>query len=369
MSVRRAPQAPDYALLAGVAVLLAVGIIMVYSASMVDAQASFGDGFYYLKRQAAWTAIGLVAMLFFMRLDYALFARFAKPLLIISLVLLVVVLIPGIGMKANGGRRWIPLGVANLQPSELMKLAFIIFLADYMTRRHDKLHRFAQGVLPVFGLLGLTFGLIMLEPDMGTSLVLTGTIFLMLLAGGANVWHLGGVGSLAIPGIAALALLSPYRAERLFTFLDPFKNPQDEGYQIIQGLYALGSGGLFGVGLGRSRQKFFYLPERHTDMIFAILGEELGLMGTVFVLLIFIFIAWRGYRIAVSAPDRFASMLAVGITSWITLQACMNIAVVTSTIPMTGIPLPLISYGGSSLLFIMSGVGILLGVSRFSRAA
>jgi len=368
MAVRRSPQAPDYALLAVVAVLLAVGIVMVYSASMVEAQAA-GDSFYYLKRQMLWAALGLGAMLFFMRLDYSLFPRFARPLLGVSLVLLLVVLIPGVGHAANGGQRWIGFGFANLQPSELMKLAFVIFLADWMTRRQEKVGRFWQGLAPIFLLLGLSFGLIMLEPDLGTSLVLTGTVFLMLLAGGANVFQLAGVGSLAVPGVAALALMSPYRARRLFTFLDPFKNPQGDGYQIIQGLYALGSGGLFGVGLGRSRQKFFYLPERHTDMIFAILGEELGLVGTVCVLLCFVFLAWRGYRIAVEAPDRFASMLAVGITSWITLQACMNIAVVTSTIPMTGIPLPFISYGGSSLLFIMSGVGILLGVSRHGRAA
>lgn len=358
---------PDYVLLVVVAVLLAIGIVMVYSASMVDAQASMGDSFYFLKRQGLWAGLGLVGMLAFTRLDYSIYQKYARPLLLGCAVLLVLVLVPGIGLKVLGARRWLGFSSARFQPSELTKLGMIIFLADFMARRQEQVPRFWRFVVPVMLLLGLLFGLIMLEPDLGTSLVLAGIVFLMLLAGGANVWHLSGVAFLAVPGVGVLSLTSSYRAQRLFTFLDPFKDPQGSSWQIIQALYALGSGGLFGLGLGRSRQKFFYLPERHTDMIFAILGEELGLVGTLLVLVLIILFAWRGYRIAVSAPDRFSSLLAVGVTSWITLQACMNIAVVTSTIPMTGIPLPFISYGGSSLLFTMVGVGILLGISRHSR--
>lgn len=369
MSVQRTSKPPDYALMVVVALLLAIGLVMVYSASMVEAQAKYQNSFHYLQRQALWVALGVTVMLVVMRLDYAVYQRIARPMLIGSVVLLAIVLVPGVGVDANGARRWIGFGSLSFQPSELAKLAFVIFMADFYTRNHHKMGRFLKSVAPVFAVLGIAFALVMAEPDMGTGLTIAGTGFLVTVTAGANLGHMSSMALMTLPALWGLARFSPYRYRRLTTFLDPFHDPQGAGYQIIQGLYALGSGGLLGVGLGRSRQKFFYLPERHTDMIFAILGEELGFVGALVVLLLFLIFAWRGYRIAIMAPDRFSSLLAVGITTWIILQACMNIAVVTSTIPMTGIPLPFISYGGSSLLFILAGVGILLGISRYSTKA
>jgi cell division protein FtsW len=288
---------------------------------------------------------------------------------LVVVALLVLVVIPGIGIYRLGARRWLGAGPLQFQPSEFAKFAFIIFMADYLERNQREISSFWRGLLPALMVLGLFFALIMLEPDLGTSLTLAGTGALMLFAAGAELSHLGGLGLVGAVGVFILARIDPERWSRITTFLDPWnpKISQDAGYQIIQALLAFGSGGLFGVGLGRSRQKFFYLPERHTDMIFAILGEELGLIGSCLVLVLFFAFAWRGYRIAVQAPDRFTSLLAAGVTSLITLQAAMNIAVVTASIPSTGIPLPFLSYGGSSLLITLSGVGILLGVSRYSR--
>lgn len=357
-------RAPDYALMLAIAILLGIGLVMVYSSSVVKAQDQFRDGFFYLKRQGLWILVGIPVMLAAMYLPYPVLQRWAKPFFIVSLVLLAVVLIPGVGMTVKGARRWIGYGGLQFQPSELMKIALVVFMGDLLTRREKRLGRFLKGFLPPVTIIGLVFGLIMLEPDMGTALATGGTAVVMLFAAGASVWHLGGLVLAGVPALIALIIFEPYRMARLTSFLDPFKDPQDTGYHIIQALYALGSGGLFGLGLGRSRQKFWYLPEQHTDFIFSILAEELGFIGAGTVILLFFFVAWRGYRIAVQAPDRFSSLLAVGVTTLIILQACINIGVNTSSMPITGITLPFISYGGSSLLFTMAGAGILLGISR-----
>ncbi|HWI52068.1 MAG TPA: stage V sporulation protein E [Symbiobacteriaceae bacterium] len=360
-------KAPDYTLITIVALLLSIGLVMVYSSSTVMAEVDFHNPFHFFQRQAMWAVVGLLSMWFFASIPPWTWQKYARPIVLVVIVLLVLVVIPGIGIYRLGARRWLGAGPLQFQPSEFAKFAFIMFLADYLSRNPREIRSFWRGLLPALLLLGLFFGLIMLEPDLGTSLTLGGTAFLMLFAGGAELMHLGGLGFMGALGVLGLAFIDAERWSRITTFLNPWSDPSDSGYQIIQALLAFGSGGLFGVGLGRSRTKHFYLPERHTDMIFAVLGEELGFLGAAMVLLLFFAFAWRGYRIAVQAPDRFTSLLAAGVTSLITLQAAMNIAVVTASIPSTGIPLPFLSYGGTSLLITLSGVGILLGVSRYSR--
>lgn len=359
---------PDYTLITIVALLLGIGIVMVYTSSTAVAEEDFNNAFHFFGRQTLWALIGIGSMLFFARIPPWVWQKHARTIVLVVIALLVLVVIPGIGIYRLGARRWLGAGPMQFQPSEFAKFAFIICLADYLSHEPRKITSFWHGLFPALATLGLFFALIMLEPDLGTSLTLAGTAFLMLFAAGARISHLTGLTAVGAVGVFALAWIDAERWSRMTTYLNPWADPADSGYQIIQALLAFGSGGLFGVGLGRSRQKFFYLPERHTDMIYAVLGEELGFIGAVLVLLLFFAFAWRGYRIAVQAPDRFTSLLAAGVTSLITLQAAMNIAVVTASIPSTGITLPFLSYGGSSLLITLSGVGILLGVSRYAQA-
>ncbi len=341
---------------------------MVYSSSTVVAQESFGNPYHFLQRQALWALLGVASMMFFARIPPWTWQKYSRHILIGVVILLVLVVIPGIGVYRLGARRWLGYGPLQFQPSEFAKFGFIVFLADYLSAKGPReVARFWRGLFPALAALGLFFALIMLEPDLGTSVTLAGTSFLMFFAAGADLTHLAGLVAVGAAGVFALARIDEERWSRITTYLNPWSDPQGSGYQIIQALLAFGSGGLFGVGLGRSRSKHFYLPERHTDMIFAVLGEELGMIGAILVLVLFFAFAWRGYRIAVQAPDRFTSLLAAGVTSLIVLQAAMNIAVVTASIPSTGIPLPFLSYGGSSLLITLSGVGILLGVSRYAR--
>lgn len=353
----------DPALILAVASLLLIGVVMVFSASVARAAAQLGDPFNYLKRQAVFAALGLGAMWLTARVPYPQWRRIARPLLLAGLVLLVLVLIPGIGQVRNEARRWIGFGPLSFQPSEFMKFAIVVFMADYLAGVRS-LSRI-QSLLVPGAVLGLVFVLIMLEPDMGTALAISGTVFVMLFAAGAEMSHLGGLFVLGGAAATYYAFSAEYRRARILNFLNPERDPLGSSYQVLQGLYALASGHLFGVGLGRSRQKFWYLPEPHTDYIFAIIGEELGFLGAVVTLCLFLLFTWRGLRIAATAPDRFSSLLATGITTMIALQAVMNIAVVTSSMPATGIPLPFLSYGGSSLVVTLAGVGILLGVSRY----
>jgi cell division protein FtsW len=340
---------------------------MVYTSSTAMALEDFKNPYYFLQRQVLWSLLGLASMLFFARIPPWTWQKYAKPMVIGVIVLLVLVVIPGIGIYRLGARRWLGAGPLSFQPSEFAKFVFIMFLSDYLSRNAKEINSFWRGLVPALMVLGLFFGLIMLEPDLGTSLTLGGAGFLLLFAAAAELQHLAYLALSGVAGVFALARIDAERWSRITTYLNPWLDPTDSGYQIIQALLAFGSGGLFGVGLGNSKQKYFYLPERHTDMIFAVLGEEMGFLGATLVLLLFFAFAWRGYRIAIQAPDRFTSLLAAGVTSLIALQAAMNIAVVTASIPSTGIPLPFLSYGGTSLLITMSGVGILLGVSRYSR--
>lgn len=357
---------PDMAILFSALILLGIGLVMVFSASAVKSMVLYGDRFYYLKRQLAWAAISIAAMLFAMNFDYRHLKRLAPLILLGGLGLLVVVLIPGIGRVAHGARRWIGVGSLGVQPSEVMKLAFVIFLAASMSAKGKKMRAFTTGVIPYVALCGVVFALILKQPDLGTAVAIASTAGIMLFAAGVRISHLLLLAISAVPVLYWAVTSEEYRLRRFLAFLDPWSDLQDTGYHIVQSLYALGSGGPFGVGLGWSRQKFFYLPEQHTDFIFAILGEEFGFLGTSTLILLFFFFAWRGYRVALNAPDAFGSLLACGITTMIALQAVINIAVVTATIPITGIPLPFLSSGGSSLLFTMTGVGILLNISRYT---
>jgi cell division protein FtsW len=359
--VKRESHGPDLILFLVTVALLSIGVIMVFSSSSIKALEELGDPYYYLKRQLFFAMLGIVAMIVVMNIDYKTYARWTVPFLVVSLVLLIMV--PFIGAEISGSRRWLNLGLFNLQPSELGKLAMILFVANWVVKVKGRIQNFFVLLVPLL-VMGVFFALIMMEPDLGTAATLAATTLIMLFASGAKIGHFFLLAIPAVPAFIALVLAEPYRLRRLMAFRDPWSDPLGAGFHIIQSLLALGSGGLFGLGLGRSRQKFWYLPEQHTDFIFAILGEELGFIGTFLVLVLFLLFAWRGLRIAMTAPDLFSSILSVGITAQIVLQAVVNIGVVSGTLPITGITLPLISYGGSSLLITLSAVGVLLNISR-----
>jgi len=359
------PKSPDFMLFFAVIALLAIGVVMVYSASAVSAYVNFNDSYYFLKRQLVWATLGLMAMILTMNMDYHVWQKLSKPIMIATIILLILVLVPGLGRVVNGARRWIGFGSLYLQPSEIAKLSMVLFCAGSLAARQEKITSFIKGVVPQLLILLLVFGLILKEPDLGTALAIGGTVFVLLFIAGAKVSHLSSLGIVGVVGIVVAILVEPYRLKRLLAFSDPWSDPLDTGYHIIQSLYAIGSGGMFGVGLGRSREKFLYLPEPHTDFIFAILGEELGFIGTITVIVLFFLFAWRGFKIAISAPDIYGSLVAAGLTTMIVMQALMNISVVTASMPVTGIPLPFLSFGGSALIFTLAGVGIILNISRY----
>lgn len=358
-------KSPDIVLFAATVLLLSIGIIMVYSASQVTAYEKLDDTFYYLKKQLIWALLGIFAMVSVMKIDYWKYKKWAVPFLVVAFLLLIIVLLPGVGKNVKGAQRWLGVGMLRVQPSEVIKLSLVIFMSFGLSKYRDRLRYFARGMLPFLIILALACGLILLQPDLGTAVSAAGTVYIMLFAAGARGKHMFYLAMSGVAAVAAAIILEPYRMSRFLAFLDPWKDPRGTGFHIIQSLYALGSGGLFGAGLGQSHQKFFYLPEQHTDFIFAVLGEELGFIGGALVLVLFLVFVWRGFKIALSSQDPFASLLAVGVTSMIALQAIINIGVVTGSLPITGIPLPLISFGGSSLVFTLTGVGILLNISRY----
>jgi cell division protein FtsW len=358
---------PDFILILITLSLLAIGLIMVYSASAVWADYKFEDTFYFAKRQLLFAGVGIIAMFFIMNIDYWTWRTWAKVLIIICFVLLVLVLIPGVGVLRNGSRSWIGVGAFSIQPSEFMKLAMIAFLAKYLSEKQKFITSFNKGVLPSLLLVFTAFGMIMLQPDLGTGTVMVGTCVVMIFIAGARVSHFVALGLVGLVGFAGLVISAPYRIKRITSFLDPWEDPLGSGFQMIQSLYAIGPGGLFGLGLGESRQKFFYLPEPQNDFIFAILAEELGFIGGSLVLLLFTLLLWRGIRIALGAPDLYGSFLAIGIVSMIAIQVMINVGVVTGLMPVTGITLPFLSYGGSSLTLMLLAVGVLLNISRYAR--
>lgn len=358
---------PDFLLFMTVLMLLAVGVVMVLSASEYATLVNYQDSFYFFKRQLIWAALGLGVMWLTMRVDYWQWRQWAWIMLIGAFLLLILVLIPGVGIESYGARRWLGFGSYTVQPSELAKFCVIIFCAHGLAQCRNQIQDFRRGILPFLGTGVVAAALIMCQPDLGTAVTLFGTIFILLFAAGASLWILGGLTGLGAVAVGLAIFFEPYRMRRLTSFLDPWKDAQDTGFQIIQSLYALGSGGLFGAGLGQGKQKMLYLPAQHTDFIFAVIGEELGFIGCCLVILLFMMFIWRGLRTAIAAPDAFASLLATGVTAGIALQAIINIGVVTGTMPVTGITLPFISFGGTSLIFTMGSVGVLLNISKYAQ--
>ncbi len=351
----------DAVLLAVVVVLTLFGLLMIFDASSFIAFRDFGDKFHYIKEQTRWAALGFGGLLFFSFFDYKKFYALSLPLLLVALLLLVLVFIPGVGVYALGARRWINTGVFILQPAEFVKFALAIYLSAWFSKKEK------GRLLAFLLLLGLVVGLIMLQPDMGTaSIILFEALIAYFLSGGSIASLLLLFPAIAIGGYI-LIKLEPYRLSRLTAFLSPLDSTSPSSYHVKQILIALGMGGLTGVGLGNSLQKYAYLPENTTDSIFAILAEELGFMGSVMLIMVYIIFIWRGYRIALLAKDTFGRLLAGTIISFLAVQILMNLAAQTALIPLTGIPLPFISYGGSSLVIDLCAVGVLLNISKQSQ--
>jgi cell division protein FtsW len=362
----KARTSPDFLIIFSTLFILSIGIVMVYSASAVlSFQQHDGDWYFYTKRQLLFAILGIIAMFFTMNVDYWVWKKWAKVGLVVCFVLLILVLF--IGVVRNGAQSWIGVGAFSIQPAEFMKLAMIVFLAKLLSENQKQIPLFFKGLMPPLMIVGLAFGLIMLQPDLGTGAVLVGTSMVIIYAAGARLIHLFGLAMIGVVGLVGMVIAAPYRIKRITGFLDPWSDPLGSGFQIIQSLYAIGPGGIMGLGLGMSRQKYAYLPEPQTDFIFSILAEELGFIGGGTILVLFLLIFWRGMRTAITAPDLFGSLLATGIIAMIAVQVIINIGVVTGMFPVTGITLPFISYGGSSLTLMLTAVGVLLNISRYSR--
>jgi cell division protein FtsW len=356
-------------LLASTLSLTAMGLVMVLSASSVSAYARFGSSFLFFRRQLIYALVGAVALWFASKMRHRAWERLAAPLLAVTVVLLGLVLHPAAGTVAGGSARWLVVGPVTVQPSELAKLAVIAFVSALLARRWRELHDVGRLAMPLLPVVGLVCALILLQPDLGTTVVLAGAVFALLFVAGARLRHLflGAIGSASLG--FGLIYLNEYQWNRFISFLNPWADPQGAGYQIIQSMIALASGGSFGVGLGASRQKWLYVPNAHTDFIFSIIGEELGLVGNLTVLALFAMFIYAGIRIAMRAPDIFGRFMAAGITAWIGLQAIVNLGAVTGLLPITGVPLPFVSFGGSALVVSLAAVGILVSIGRGSGAA
>jgi cell division protein FtsW len=363
------PTAPRWDLtLFGVTLLLAAfGLVMVYSASSVYALGRFGSDTHFALRQLVYLGVGLVALLVAMRLDYRVLAKWSRPLLLAAVVLLIVVLVPGLGVRVGGAQRWFRLGPLSLQPSELAKLALMIYLATILADENRRLKTLGTGFVAPLLVVGLVTGLTLLQPDLGTAVLLGMSALLLMFVAGTRVVYLFAAGLIAAPLAWFAVVGTPWRLKRLMAFFDPEGHKEGAGYQVYEALLTLGSGGLSGVGLGEGHQKLFYLPEAHTDFILPVIGQELGFLGVSAVLVLFGLLLWRGTRAALGAPDRFGRYLATGITSVLGFQACMNMAVVVGAMPTKGITLPFVSYGGTSLVISLFMIGVLLSISRGHR--
>jgi cell division protein FtsW len=360
--------AMDHSLLIITIVLALVGLVMVFSASAVVAGNRFHDPGYFLKRQLAWLAFGFLLLHLASHIDYIWWKRLSLPFLGLTVVLLVMVLMPAFGVSVKGARRWLRLGLISIQPAEIAKLVAVMYLAAYLAKKEDRLTGFFSGLAPALLVIGVLSGLVLMEPDLGTVIVMGTVAISLLFLGGARLSHLLSLGLCAVPAVIVLVLSSSYRRQRLMTFLAPWKDASDAGFQITQSFLAFGSGGLFGVGLGEGKQKLFFLPEAHTDFVLALVGEELGLVGTAVIILLFALFTIRGFQVAARARMPFGRYLGMGITLLIGVQALINACVVTGLVPTKGLTLPFVSYGGSSLVTCMFGVGILLNISRDRHA-
>ncbi len=360
---------PDMWLFGVVVALVSVGVVMVYSASAIIAADRFRDPYFFLKKQLSWAVLGFGCLWAAMTPNYRLLQRLMLPLLIVSLVLLVLVLVPPFSQEINGTRRWLRWGPISFQPAELAKFSLVVYLAHFLARRREVVESFWLGLLPPLLVAGSMAVLVLVQPDLGSALTLLALVFCLLFLAGGRLRQMALVAASALPLVALAVWVAPYRLKRIVTFLDPWADPRGSGFQIIQSYLALGSGGLFGRGLGESKQKLFYLPEPHTDFIFAVLGEELGLVGAVAVITLFGLLIWRGIRIGLGAPDPFGAFLALGLTALLACQTLVNLGVVTGVLPTKGLPLPFISFGGSSLVMAMISIGVLLNISQHARDA
>jgi cell division protein FtsW len=359
--------APEAVLSISLLVLICIGLVMVYSASSASALLSDERPSGMLMRQGAFAVLALIVFAVLAHVDPTKILRLGKPAVFVSIGLLVVVLIPGFGIEANGARSWIGLGPVQMQPSEFAKLAVIVFLAGYLARHVDRLGTW-EGLKIPLGVMAVMAVLLMLEPDLGTAIVLLGTAFLMLVLAGVPGRMLGILAGVGVTLAVIATVAAPYRMARFTSFLDPWSDPEGRGFQVTQAQLALGSGGVSGVGLGNGMQKVNYLPEAHTDMIIATIGEEIGLIGVIGVIALLGAVIWSGYRIALSAPDLRLRLLAGGLVAVISIQAVVNLGAVLGLLPVTGVPLPFVSYGGSSLVVLTAASGILVAIGRRSRA-
>jgi len=358
------PGQPDYLLFVGTVMLLITGLLAVYTSSFAIAYHEYGDANFFVKRQVLFAVAGLGAMLFFMRMDYNRLRVLSVPMLLLALVGLLLVLTP-LGVESNGARRWLQLGPVTLQPSEFAKLAIIVYISAWLSSRGKDISQFSLGFVPFVLLLSIVGALIISEPDMGTTVIIVCVACTLFFVAGAPLTHLALLLGAGAASSYLIISTREYQLDRLTSFFAPESDPQGVGFQILQLLIAMGSGGPFGLGWAASRQKHLYVPGSHTDGVFAILGEELGFIGLMAILALFAFFMYRGLRVAMKSRDSFAMMLGVGIVSWIAFQTLINIAGITRTIPLSGVPLPFLSYGGSALITVMAAVGILLSVSRY----
>ena len=352
----------DKLILISVIIISLFGLLMIYSSSSVWAEYKFNDPYKYLKSQALFLIIGYFLIYIISNIPYQTYKKYSNIILITCIILLILVLIPGIGSVRNGSRSWFGIGSFGIQPSEFAKLGIIIFTAKYIS--NNKMKDIKTSILPILSVVLLIFGLIMLQPDFGTGIIIVITIIVILFISGVKMNFFIKLGILGIIGIVGLIIIAPYRLKRIISFINPWADPLGSGFQIIQSLYAIGPSGLLGTGLGNSVQKHFYLPEPQTDFIFSIISEELGFMGGLFISILFIIIIYRGLNISIKQEDTFAKYLSFGLTFSLAFQTILNLMVVVGLIPVTGVTLPFLSYGGSSLLISLTNIGILLNISK-----
>lgn len=359
---RGQPMAHDLALLFPVLLLVGMGIVMVYSASSALADKRFGSDYFFLKKQAVFSLVGILLLVVFSYIPFRVYRSLAYPALAAAMALLAAVVFSQWGVSAGGATRWLKLGPVQFQPSELARLALVIYLAYSMSKKNELLRDFTVGFLPHLIVLAMLTILLLMQPDFGAAVVFAAVTWIMLFVGGSRITHLLSVVLVLIPMAWVFLHQAEYRVRRIMSFLDPWQYPSSEGYQIIHSLMAFGSGGITGAGIGKGHQKLFYLPEPHTDFIFSVVGEELGLIGVMIVIALYATILWRGIHIARNTPDRFGSFMAIGITITLGLQVCINMAVTMGLLPTKGLTLPFLSYGGTNLLTNMAAVGILMNI-------
>jgi cell division protein FtsW len=357
-------QGTDHSILLLAVCLTCLGVVMVFSSSSIMAVREYSDSLYFLKRQGAYAIIGFGAMALMMRIDLDLLRKAAWPILGLCALLLVAVLVPGVGKKVGGAARWIKIAGFTFQPAEFVKIGLVLFMAHSLSRKQEKMKSFRFGFLPYMLILAVLLGLLLMQPDLGSAMTLGVVAISMLLVAGTRLKYLAGIGLIALPFLYFMVMNVDYRRRRIMAFLNPWEDPSDTGFQIIQSWIAFGSGGTFGQGLGESKQKLFYLPEAHTDFIFSVIGEELGFVGVIVIAAMFMLLILRGFRTSLNAPNEFSCFLAFGITLLIGMQAFINMAVVMGMVPTKGLALPFLSYGGTSLVTTLAAIGILLNVSR-----